>query len=148
MVAAQGDIALGDAPPGKKGWRIGVGTLNPAKEEPSRFLLLANCGVSTSGDAMQFVVLGGKRYSHIVDPRTGVGLTHRNSTTVIAPNAMTADGLATTLTVLGIERGMEFVKKQKNVEALMIAATDEADPPKETKSAETKGFAAPEVKGR
>ncbi|MFT5466925.1 MAG: thiamine biosynthesis lipoprotein [Verrucomicrobiales bacterium] len=100
IVAASGDIAVGDPPPGETGWRIGITSLN-SPDEPDRFVRIANAGVSTSGDSQQYLELDGERYSHIVDPQTGLGLTHRRSVTVIAPDAMTTDSLATALSVLG-----------------------------------------------
>jgi thiamine biosynthesis lipoprotein len=137
MVAASGDIAVGDPPIGERGWRIAVGALDP-KEKPSRFLRLANCGVSTSGDAFQFVVIDGRRYSHIVDPRTGLGLTQRASATVIAADAMSADGFATAVTVLGPKAGIEFAKKQRGVEALVVFAVGEME--SRTETVQTEGF--------
>jgi thiamine biosynthesis lipoprotein len=138
MVAASGDMALGDPPLGEKGWRIAVGALDPSAEKPKRYLRLANCGVSTSGDAHQFVVLDGKRYSHIVDPRTGLGLTHRSSVTTIAPDAMTADALATAISVLGPKSGIELAKKRRGVDALIVQAPNELGA--EASSVETRGF--------
>ena len=70
---------------------------------PTHFVMLKNAGVSTAGDAEQFVEIAGKRYSHIVDPKTGHGLVGRRSVTVIAPNATTSDGMDTGLCVLGDE---------------------------------------------
>ena len=137
IIAASGDMALGDPPPGEKGWRIAVGAPDP-KEKPARYLRLANCGVSTSGDAYQFVVLDGKRYSHIVDPRTGLGLTQRSSVTVVAPDAVTADALATAICVLGPKAGIDLAKKHDGVEALVARVTDE--PRSTVKSVETRGF--------
>ena len=58
-----------------------------------------------SGDAEQYVEINGKRYSHIVDPRTGLGLTDRIAVTVIAPDGVTSDGLSTAISVLGQKRG-------------------------------------------
>lgn len=88
LVAASGDIALGDAPPGRKGWRVGLGSEDRTEE-------LSNCGVSTSGDEVQFVEIGGRRYSHIVDPRMGWAVENPVSVTVVARDAMEADALAT-----------------------------------------------------
>jgi thiamine biosynthesis lipoprotein len=139
VVAASGDMAIGEPPPGEKGWRIAVGSLDPAKNEPTRFLRLANCGVSTSGDAYQFVVLDGKRYSHIVDPRTGLGLTHRVSVTVVAPDGTTSDPLATAICVLGPKAGVEVAKESRGVEALVTYAGDDGGSP--VQSVETRGFA-------
>jgi thiamine biosynthesis lipoprotein len=80
----------------------------PARQE---VLQLANRGVSTSGDAYQFVEIGGVRYSHIIDPRTGIGLTGRSLVTVVAPDGLTADGLDTAIDILGKERGLELLAK-------------------------------------
>ena len=82
------------------------------------FASLANCSISTSGDAYQFVELGGRRYSHIVDPKTGLGLTERCSVTVIAPDGITADALATAVSVLGPEHGMKLIESQPGTAAL------------------------------
>ena len=70
---------------------------------PSRFLRCTNAAVSTAGDAERFVEIDGKRYSHIVDPRTGLGVVDRCSVTVVAPDGATADSLATAAYVLGPE---------------------------------------------
>ena len=71
LVAAGGDIAVSGPPPGADGWKIAIATL-PGEKDPGR-LILHHAAVSTSGDAEQFVEIDGKRYSHIVDPRTGIG---------------------------------------------------------------------------
>jgi thiamine biosynthesis lipoprotein len=100
LVRASGDIAAADPPPGERGWRIGIAPINP-DETPQRFVLLAHGGVSTSGDARQHLVINGRRYSHIIDPRTGEPVRGRSSVTIIAPTGMLADGLATAASVLG-----------------------------------------------
>ncbi len=98
MVAASGDLALGDAPPGKLGWTIALAPLGGSEREPES-IVAANVGVSTSGDAEQFLEIGGVRYSHIVDPATALGLTASVAVTVIARNATWSDGLATACSV-------------------------------------------------
>lgn len=107
IVAASGDMAIGDAPPTKKGWRIQL--LN-AEKSRHQFLLLKNCALATSGDLFQHVLINGVRYSHIVDPRTGLGLTDQSLVTVVAKDAMTADALATSISVLGPERGLKVAR--------------------------------------
>jgi thiamine biosynthesis lipoprotein len=111
LVDTGGGMALGDPPPGKPGWRIGM------IGDSSRVLVLSNCGVSTSGDLEQFVEIDGKRYSHIIDPETGLGLTNRAMATVIAPDGLTSDALDTPICIMGAERGLKMASGQKGVEA-------------------------------
>src|SRR5213079_2954113 len=80
---------------------------------PSQFLILQNAGLANSGDTFQRLEIGGKRYSHIVDPRTGIGLTDHSLVTVIAPDGITADSLATAVSVLGPEKGIKLVENTK-----------------------------------
>lgn len=124
LVNGSGDMAIGDPPPGETGWRVGVAPLEP-DQPPSRLLRLAHCGISTSGDAWQYVEIDGRRYSHIVDPRTGVGLTQRSSVTVIAPNGMAADGLATAVSVLGAEKGLALIERTCGAACLMVCIENE-----------------------
>lgn len=105
LVAAGGDLAIGDPPPGKKGWRIG---LEPGGGE----LTLHNAAVSTSGDTEQFLEFGGVRYSHIIDPKTGLGVTSDFAVTVVARRGIDADALATAISVLGPERGRALLSKR------------------------------------
>ncbi len=99
MVEASGDIALGEPPPESDGWKV---QLAPFGSDPAGSILVtaANAGISTSGDAEQFLELGGVRYSHIVDPATGLGLTRPVAVTVVARHATLSDGLATACSVL------------------------------------------------
>ncbi|HEX4129542.1 MAG TPA: FAD:protein FMN transferase [Pirellulales bacterium] len=124
MVDASGDIGVGDAPPGKRGWTLGVVPEGGRDNKPLRYLLLANAAVTTSGDAFQHVEFNGQRYSHIVDPHTSLGLSTRCSATVIAPDCITADSLATAVCVLGPEKGIDFIEHHSNTAALITTATD------------------------
>jgi thiamine biosynthesis lipoprotein len=103
-------MAAGDPPPGRKGWRIELALLNPTNAPPAQFAVLANAGLATSGDLFQRVILDGVRYSHIVDPRTGLGLTDHSLVVVVAPDAATADALSTTVSVLGPEAGLKLIE--------------------------------------
>jgi len=94
-----GDLAIGDAPPETKGWVISI----ESGVDNTKDITLTNCGVATSGDLYQFIEIDGIRYSHIVDPRTGLGLTTRIAVTVIADEPWLADALASALSVLGEE---------------------------------------------
>ena len=124
LVAAGGDIAVSDPPPDAPGWKVGIAHLKNPDAAPTHYLRVRNAGVSTSGDSEQFVEIAGKRYSHIVDPKTGIGLLGRRSVTVIAPNATTSDGMDTGLCVLGVERGLKIVEGQQNIAALFVFETD------------------------
>jgi thiamine biosynthesis lipoprotein len=122
LVAASGDIAVGDAPPGQTGWHVSIGTPF-RKDGEEQTLILANAAVSTSGDSEQSVVIEGTRYSHIVDPRTGLGLTTRCQASVIAPHAMQSDGLATAVSILGAEQGRELIQSQPRTSAIIYRET-------------------------
>ena len=104
LVAVSGDIAAGDPPPGKKGWTIKV-------EPGGREVLLRNAAISTSGDDEQFIDVGGVHYSHVIDPKTGLGLTSHAAVTVIAKRGLEADPLSTTLSILGEQRGRAMLAK-------------------------------------
>ena len=132
LIAAAGDIVAGDPPPGRDHWRIGIAPVDSPDGEPSRYLQLANAAVSTSGDAFQYVEIDGVRYSHIVDPRTGVGLTTRSSVTVVAEDGITADSLASAVSVLGPERGMDLIESRENTAALFVVL--EGDKPRTVES--------------
>ena len=112
MVDTGGGMALGDPPPGKAGWSIQLA-------DTDEVLLLANCGVATSGDWERFVVIDGVRYSHIVDPRTGLGLTNRALVAVVAPTGMAADALTKGVMIPGPERGMKLIESLPGTHAWM-----------------------------
>jgi thiamine biosynthesis lipoprotein len=119
LVAAGGDIAVSGPPPDTEGWTIGILPLAPEEVKSPRRLLLKNGGVSTSGDAEQYVEIDGKRYSHIVDPRTGLGLLGHRSVTVVAPNGITSDSMTKVASVLG-EDGLKIIEKQEGVSARIV----------------------------
>jgi thiamine biosynthesis lipoprotein len=130
LFEAGGDIVVSGPPPGRRGWGVELFDARPEGDGETgrwgdretrrrgdgeigrwmRTLTLAHAAVSTSGDTEQFVEFHGKRYSHIVDPRTGLGLTHRLAVTVVARDGITADSLATAVSVLGPEKGPALVR--------------------------------------
>lgn len=123
LIDAGGDVLAGDPPPGEAGWRVAIrSTVKP--DETAGYALLRNAAISTSGDTYRFVEIDGKRYSHIVDPQTGLGLSRRVGATVIAPDCMTADWMATACCVLGPERGGELVKDIAGVGARITTLED------------------------
>jgi thiamine biosynthesis lipoprotein len=98
LIESGGDIVVGDAPPGSAGWA--VWTTGAGAQFAERASRLTNAALASSGPSTQFAEIEGKRYSHIIDPRTGLGVTSRRVARVIADDAATADALATALTVL------------------------------------------------
>lgn len=120
LVAAGGDIVVMAAPPDAPGWRVAVASIEGPGRPPAGFLTLRDAAVSTSGDADQFMVVDGVRYSHIFDPRTGRALTGHRSVTVIARNGTTTDALATAVSVLGGSRGIRLVDEIPGAAALIV----------------------------
>jgi FAD:protein FMN transferase len=123
LVAAGGDIAIGAAPPDTEGWVVGIAPLEKPNTRPTRYLILHNAAVSTSGDAEQYVEIDGKRYSHIVDPHTGLGLVGRMSVTVVGPNGLTVDPLTKTVCVLGTKKGFAILGVLNDVSCLAVRKT-------------------------
>ncbi len=116
LVDAGGDIFAGDPPPGEPGWKIAIEDL----ENNEKYLYLANRSITTSGDLYNFIELNGVKYSHIIDPKTGMGITIPRTVTIIAPEAVTADVLATAVSVLGPVKGFRLIRKLTQVKALVI----------------------------
>lgn len=136
LVSGGGDMVVGEPPPGESGWRIEVGALDVTNAPPSRFVRLRNTALVTSGDRFQRVEIGGVRYSHIVDPRSGLGLTDHSLVTLIGPRATTVDALSKLVSVLGPERGFELLAREfPSVEALVAR-----QPAERLEVRETPGF--------
>jgi thiamine biosynthesis lipoprotein len=125
LVGGAGDIVVGDPPPDSAGWTIGVAGLNPLEAAPETHLLLKNIAISTSGDAERFVIIDGHRYSHIINPVTGMGVEDRASVTVVAPDGATADALETSVYLLGPERGLSLVEEIPGTAAVYLRSTPE-----------------------
>jgi FAD:protein FMN transferase len=123
LIAAGGDIVVSRPPPGRRGWLIGIAPLEPANKSPKDYLLLQDAAVSTSGEKEQYVEIGGVRYSHIVDPRTGLGVTGHSNVTVIARSGTVSDSLATAVSVLGPKRGLEIINSTKGAAGLITQST-------------------------
>ena len=125
LVAASGDIAIGDAPPDQPGWKVGITPIDSHTNDTVASLVLHNAGVSTAGDTEQAIEINGNRYSHIVDPKTGLGLTNRIQVTIIAPDATSSDGWDTGLCVLGAKRALALVDSLPHVAAVILTKDEE-----------------------
>jgi FAD:protein FMN transferase len=115
LVEGGGDVAVSEPPPGKTGWRFELSPLDVTNAPSVRYLSLKNAAISTSGDLYQRLEIDGKRYSHIVDPHTGIGLTDHSLVSVIAPDSITADSLTKVVSVLGPEKGLKFIEATSRV---------------------------------
>ena len=112
LVDASGDIAASGPPPGSEGWKVAIDPIPGRPAATGGHVLLAHAAITTSGDARQAVEIGGRRFSHVVDPRTGLGLPGPAAVTVIAPDATAADALATAANVLGPIRGRTLLESE------------------------------------
>ncbi len=124
LVSGGGDMAVSGPPPGKEGWRIELPPLDASNAPAARFGLLSHAGVSTSGDLFQRLEINGQRYSHIIDPRTGVGLTDHSLVTVIAPDDFTADGLTKVASVLPPKEALKFIRQTPDVAVRIVRKPD------------------------
>ncbi len=117
LIDAGGDILLGDAPCGRSGWRIEIGgKIHP--DLPS--LMVSNIAIATSGDFEQSVTLDSQKYSHLINPFTGIGLTSLSQVTVLAPTAMAADSLASACLVLGPKKGIQYLESKLKIQAFFL----------------------------
>ncbi len=111
LVNVSGDIAVIGAPPNTQGWVIGINVPQSDKELLNQQLLITNKAVTTSGDVYQFLEHNGKRYSHIINPKTGYGITSRRNVTVIANDAATADWLTKACSLLPIGKAKKLAQE-------------------------------------
>lgn len=130
LASLGGDIVVGDAPPDSPGWKVDVTPLLRAR--PSHRLLLKNAAVSTSGDREQFTLINGVRYSHIVDPRTGLGQTGRRSVTVIAPHGLICDPMTKAMALLEPEQALKMIEEVPEAAALIIVKKDDGEETRES----------------
>lgn len=120
LVAVSGDVACSDAPPGQRGWRIRIHDGDIGEFAIPAVLPLTHAAVSTSGNAEQHLDVDGRRYSHVIDPASRVGLVDDITVTVIARHGVDADGLDTAIGVLGVDRGLELIERGTEAAALIV----------------------------
>jgi thiamine biosynthesis lipoprotein len=123
LVAAGGDIAVSGPPPDALGWKVGIAPLEDPDRASGRYLLLHDAAVSTSGDTEQYVEIDGKRYSHIVDPKTGMGLLGRQSVTITARHGIYADSLTKVVSVLGWQKGLPLIETLDGATGYVVRQT-------------------------
>jgi len=136
LVALAGDISAGEPPPGQPGWKVAIQGFGSPDSRTDEYIWLRDRAVSTAGDAYQFVEIDGKRYSHLVDPQTGLGITRRISVTVIAPKGITSDGVDSAAAILGPEKGFKLIEGTPGVAGRIVELT-----PTGPKITQSTGFA-------
>jgi thiamine biosynthesis lipoprotein len=119
IVNASGDLTTWGLQPDGKQWTIAIADPNNAHLAFS-YLEISNMAVATSGNYEKFVTINGKKYSHTIDPRTGLPVTGIKSVTIITTNAEIADAMATPVTIMGVGAGLDMINQMKNIEAIVI----------------------------
>lgn len=123
VVNASGDLTTWGLRPNGKQWTIAIADPNSSHQAFS-YMEISDMAVATSGNYEKFVMVGGKKYSHTIDPKTGLPVTGIKSVTIITTNAELADALATPVTIMGINAGLDMINQLKNVEAIVIDDED------------------------
>ena len=123
VVNASGDLTTWGLQPNGKQWTIAIADPNSAGRAFS-YMNISNMAVATSGNYEKFVVIGGKKYSHTINPRTGLPVSGIKSVTIITTNAEIADAMATPVTIMGIHAGLDLINQMKNIEAVIIDDDD------------------------
>jgi len=108
LADAGGDIVMSGAPLNQKGWLVGVNVPETTDDLLNKKLQLSNCSVATSGDVYQYIEKNGVKYSHIINPITGYGVTNLRNVTIIAKTGATADWLATACSILPIKEAKKL----------------------------------------
>lgn len=119
LINAGGDISAGQPPPGKEGWDIAIPLYNKDGEIDYHRFKIAGEAINTSGNLFQFVEIDGEKYSHIIHPKTGLGITDQIQVSVISANGTDADAFATALSVMGFRKAKNFIESKQNFEALI-----------------------------
>jgi FAD:protein FMN transferase len=123
IVNAAGDLTTWGYQPDGKPWTIGIANPNASREIFSH-MNITNTSVATSGNYEKFVVIDGKKYSHTIDPKTGLPVTGIKSVTIICSNAEIADAMATPVMIMGIEAGMDMVNQVKGLACIIVDEND------------------------
>jgi FAD:protein FMN transferase len=119
VVNASGDLTAWGVQPNGQKWTVGIANPDLVHEIFS-YMSVTDMAVATSGNYEKFVIIGGKKYSHTINPRTGLPVTGIKSVTIITTNAELADAMATPVTIMGIYAGLDMINQMKNIEAVII----------------------------
>jgi thiamine biosynthesis lipoprotein len=119
IVNASGDLTAWGYQPNGKPWTIGIANPDKAGQSFSH-LDITDMAVATSGNYEKFILINGKKYSHIINPKTGLPVTGIKSVTIISPNAEIADAMATPVMIMGITVGLDMINQVKGLGCIVI----------------------------
>jgi thiamine biosynthesis lipoprotein len=123
IVNASGDLTTWGYQPNNQPWTIGI--VNPnAKQEIFSYMNITDMAIATSGNYEKYIMINGKKYSHTIDPRTGLPVRGIKSVTILSTNAEIADAMATPVMIMGIRTGLELVNQMNGIEAIVIDDND------------------------
>jgi FAD:protein FMN transferase len=123
IVNAAGDLTAWGYQSDGKPWTIGIADPNASRHAFS-FLDITNTSVATSGNYEKFIMIDGKKYSHTIDPKTGLPVRGIKSVTIICPNAEIADAMATPVMIMGIKTGLDMINQMKGIAGIIIDDND------------------------
>ncbi|MDB5122813.1 MAG: FAD:protein transferase [Mucilaginibacter sp.] len=119
VVNASGDLTAWGLQPNGQKWTIAIANPDLSNEVFS-YMAITDMAVATSGNYEKFVMIDGKKYSHTINPRTGLPVTGIKSVTIITTNAEIADAMATPVTIMGIKTGLDMINQMNNIEAVIV----------------------------
>lgn len=123
IVNASGDLTTWGNQPGGQPWTIGIADPN-AKNQPFSYMNISNIAVATSGNYEKYALIKGKKYSHTIDPKTGLPVSGIKSVTIISPNAEIADAMATPVMVMGVRVGLDLINQMQGMACIIIDDND------------------------
>jgi len=123
IINAAGDLTAWGYQPNGKPWTIGIADPE-TKRQAFSFLEITNTSIATSGNYEKFILIDGKKYSHTIDPKTGLPVRGIKSVTIICPNAEIADAMATPVMIMGIKTGLDMLNQMKGIAGIVIDDND------------------------
>lgn len=123
IVNAAGDLVTWGLQPNGQEWTIGIADPDSA-HHPFSYLTITDRAIATSGNYEKYVIINGKKYSHTIDPKTGLPVTGIKSVTIISPNAEIADAMATPVMIMGIKVGLDLVNQVKGLACIIVDDND------------------------
>ncbi len=123
IVNASGDLTTWGNQADGKPWTIGIADPENA-QQPFSYMNITDMAIATSGNYEKFVVIGGKKYSHTINPKTGMPVSGVKSVTIFCPNAEIADAMATPVSIMGIDSALNMVNQINHLECIIIDEQD------------------------